>query len=195
MGELFQITDKQLVEQMQKGDQKAFKMLFDRYSRRLYSFALSHLKGQVDAEELVQDVFVKLWDKKEYLRSEGNIKAYIFRVAVNTVYDIVKKRKSESAYHEFIQQQDAHHNSTWDQVVFEELQQRHDSLVAEMPEKRREIYLMSRNEGLSNKEIAEKLDVSVRTVESQIYKAVSFLKEHLLKNSFITTIFYYLFVL
>jgi RNA polymerase sigma-70 factor (ECF subfamily) len=83
---------------------------------------------------------------------------------------------------------------TWDEVIYNELQERVDYLVGKLPEKRKEIFILSRRNGLSTKEIAEQLKISHRTVESQIYKALTFLKENLKNESLLTIIFYYLFV-
>ena len=189
-----QISDIDLVEQIKEGDDSAFRLFFDRYAKRLYNFSIYYLKSKPDAEEMVQDVFVKFWNNREQLNSGGNIKAYLFRVAVNTAYDIVKKKKQEGLDIDIIANT-IFKNDTWDEVLYQDLQNRHDRLIDEMPEKRKEIYFLSRKKGLSNKEIAEELNISVRTVESQIYKAISFLKHHLFENTLINAIFFYLFVM
>ncbi len=187
--------DQQLISGMQSGDDEAFRKLFDRYSKRLYSFAMFHLSNASDAEDLVQHVFVQLWSNRYKIQIEGNIKSYIFKIAVNEVYDIIRKKKYDHIFSELTKVSSSFDNGTWDEVVFNELQTRHDLLVSKMPDKRKEIYLYSRKKGLTNKEIAKKLNISTRTVESQIHKALLFLKEHLLEQTLTATIYYYLFVI
>lgn len=190
----YEETDQQLISGIQSGNDHAFRKLFDRYSKRLYNFAVFYLSNAPDAEDLVQHVFVKLWSNRYKIKAGGNIKSYIFKIAVNEVYDMVQTRKHEHIYLAITKQASASDNNTWNEIVFDELQTRHDKLVEKMPVKRKEIYLYSRKEGLSNKEIAQKLNISARTVESQIYKALAFLKEHLLEQTLVTTLYYYLFV-
>jgi RNA polymerase sigma-70 factor (ECF subfamily) len=188
------ISDEELIQGIQLEDDHAFRELFNRYANRLFHFAKIYLSNDSDAEELVQEVFIKLWDKRHSIIRNHNIKAFIFKVAVNKVYDKVRKKKLENVCDSLLKYENFSSQETWDEVIYNELQERVDYLVGKLPEKRKEIFILSRRNGLSTKEIAEQLKISHRTVESQIYKALTFLKENLKNESLLTIIFYYLFV-
>lgn len=170
----------------------AFKALFDLYAPKIYSFGNSYLKSAHDAEELVQEVFIRIWNQRESLDDSKNIKAYIFKTAVNLIYDQLRKRKLERLYTELSMfQQTEEDNSTSDYVMLNDLQNQINTLIAQMPEQRRLVFTLSRVEGLSYDEIAQQLNISKRTVENQIYRAMTFLKEHIDSKYMLYLVFYY----
>ena len=187
------MTDNELIQRIQLDDNQAFRYLFDRYAKRIYHFSKAYLSNHSDAEELVQDVFVKLWYKRHTIIGNQNIKAFIFKVAVNTVYDIVRKKKYDHLYNSLIEYDSYTSSETWNEVLYNDLEAHFNKLVEQLPDKRKEIFLLSRREGLSTKEIAEVLSISQRTVDSQIYKALAFLKKNL-KQEMLWALFYYLFI-
>lgn len=177
------INDSDLARRIKYGEKDAYEELFERYAPKIYHFSLSYLKNDADAEELVQDVFLKIWEKREILDGAQNVKAYIFKIAINTIYDFIRRKNIERAFNDFAQINfNKSSNSTWDTVIFEEMQTTLNELVALMPEQRRRVFYLSKRKGLTNDEIAQKLDLSKRTVENQLYRAISFLKEHLKFN-------------
>lgn len=179
--------------QLKDGSQLAFKQLFDRYTPRIYRFAISYLKSDVDAEELVQDVFLKLWEKKETLDEFQNIRAYIFKIAINSIYNLSKRKNYKQVYNEFVKNNFTQGNEfTWNEVVYNELVDSLNLHIDKMPAQRRDIFLMSRKDGLSNQEIAKNLSISLRTVENQIYRAVSYLREQLKPNSVFLLLLFFL---
>ena len=187
------IDDTDLVHRIKYGDKSAYQILFERYAPKIYHFALSYLNNKADAEELVQDVFLKVWEKREILDAAQNVKAYIFKIAINTIYDFIRRKNIESAFNDFARENyETNSNSTWNNIVFEEMKATLKELVSQMPEQRRKVYRLSKEKGLSNEEIAQKLELSKRTVENQLYRAVTFLKEHFKNNSGIALLFFYL---
>ncbi|MCT4587797.1 MAG: RNA polymerase sigma-70 factor [Carboxylicivirga sp.] len=188
------ISDQELIIGIQSNDDDSFRLLFERYARRLHYFAKVYMSNDPDADELVQEVFIKLWNKRNSIKGDHNIKAFIFKVAVNTVYDMVRKKKLEHVYDDLLQYETSINEETWNNIVYNELQGHVDRLVGQLPQKRKEIFLLSRRKGLSTKEIAQQLNISERTVENHIYKALAFLKESLKGEYLIYIIFYYLFV-
>ena len=188
------IDDADLARRIKYGAKDAYQLLFEKYAPRIYHFSLSYLKNEADAEELVQDVFLKVWEKREILDTSQNIKAYIFKIAINTIYDFIRHKNIERSFNDFAQINfDKTINNTWDTIIFKEMQITLKELVAQMPEQRRRVFRLSKIKGLTNDEIAHKLNLSKRTVENQLYRAIIFLKEHLKNNSVFALLFFYLF--
>lgn len=172
----------------------AFKELFNLYAPKIYNFGMSYLKTVHDSEELVQDVFVKLWNQYEFLDESRNIKSYIFKIAVNLIYDQLRKRKLDKLSVELTTfGADGLDETTWNTLTFKELQSQIDSLIAQMPDQRRLVFTMSRIEGLSYEEIAKKLNISIRTVENQVYRSLTFLKLHINSRYLLYLVFYYFY--
>ena len=193
MPDLKKIPDVALTKLIQRGDKKAYQELFVRYAPRIYHFSLSYLKSSTDAEELVQDVFLKIWDKRENLDQTKNVKAFIFRIAVNTIYDFVRRKNVERAFDDFARAREGlSPNTTWHEVIWDEMLSNLDDLVGQMPEQRRKIFVLSREKGLSNDEIAQQLKISKRTVENQLYRAIAFLKKYFKTDSLFAVLFLFL---
>jgi RNA polymerase sigma-70 factor (family 1) len=190
VGNLKNMTDTRLTYLVKTGLKEAFEELFERYCPRIYQFSYSYLKNREDAEELVQDVFLKIWEKREMLDTSKNIKSFIFKIAVNSIYDFIRHRNIETAYKEFAAANfEQSTDNTWHQVIFDEMFENLDRLVKQMPPERQKIFKLSREEGLSSEEIARKLDLSKRTVENQLYRAIAFLKAHYSLDTLFTLLF------
>ena len=187
------ISDQELCPLIRAGSKDAFSLLYQRYGLRIHRFACSYLKCEHDAEELVQDVFLKLWDKRVMLSGNGNLKAFIYKIAVNSIYDFIRHKNIEQAFLDFSDQGAAVSDNTWDEVVFNDMLAQIDQLLKQMPEQRRKIFIMSKKEGLTNDEIAATLSLSKRTVENHLYRATAFLKENLTLDSAFALLFFYLF--
>ena len=194
MKPLKNINDADLAHRIKYGEKEAYEELFERYAPRIFHFSLSYLKNNADAEELVQDVFMKVWEKREILDAGQNVKAYLFKIAVNTIYDFIRRKNIETAFNEFaLVNSQKSSNATWDAVIYKEMQTRINVLISEMPEQRRRVFYLSKKKGLTNDEIAQKLELSKRTVENQLYRAINFLKENLKNESLVSLLFFYIF--
>ena len=187
------IQDQELIPLLREGSKDAFRVLYDRYGAKIHRFAFSYLKSEHDAEELIQDVFLKLWAKRDSLNVNGNVRAYLYKVAVNSIYDFIRRKNLELAFQEFAGGKTDEVDNTWDEVVYNDLAAQLDQLMSQMPAQRRKIFKMSKEKGLSNDEIAESLGLSKRTVENQIYRATAFLKDNLKQNSVLSLLFFFLF--
>ncbi|MDX2432500.1 MAG: RNA polymerase sigma-70 factor [Bacteroides sp.] len=188
------IIDADIIRLIKQGNKEVFERIFEEYSPKIYHFSLSYLNNTVEAEELVQDVFLKLWDKRETLDHTKNLKAYIYKVAINTIYDVLRRRNVENAFKDFANSSyETSSDNTWHTIIYEEMQAKLDLLVNQFPEQRKKIYKLSKEKGLSNDEIALKLKISKRTVENQLYRAISFLKQHFKEESLAALFFIYLF--
>ncbi len=168
------------LQALQKGNEDAFEVLFNTYSKRLYYVAFQYLNDRDETLEIVQDVFLKVWLNREKLNPELPFIPYIIRIAKNLIINKAKKKLVENAYIGFLE-----YNSkltsfpTEENVLFNEVSEIVNKLIDKFPPKRKEIFILSRNSGLSIREIAQKLQISESTVENHINKALNTLKSKL----------------
>jgi RNA polymerase sigma-70 factor (family 1) len=169
-----------VINKMKKGDFKAFEMLYEKYFNTLLLFTLKLVKVRVEAEEIVQNLFLKVWLRRESVDENQNFKAYIYRIAINDVYNYTRKRTIERAYQEHLKNRfEESDQKTMDDIYFSDMQFRIGKLVEKMPPQRRQIFQMNKEQGLTNEEISIVLNLSKRTVENHMYRAISFLKQNI----------------
>ena len=179
---------------MQCGDIKAFERLYNTYSSKLYNFAFSLLKNKEDAEGIVQEVFLSVWSKRHEISTEKSFKSYLFTISFNRSIDLLRKRLKEKDYLRHLEK--FFHISTItpeQEVDYSIVKSQIDIAVEELPEKRKRIYRLSRDKGLSQKEISEQLNISVKTVENQITLALKHIKNHLGEEILPVLLFLFLF--
>lgn len=158
----------------------AFQNIYDTFCKSLYRFTLSYMKDSFDAEEIVQDVFLKLWEKRDEVDEQKSFKSYLYRITVNKIFNELKHRIVKRKYDQHLLNFDLVTQETPESSIqFQELNKKLESLLSKLPEQQRTIFIMSRWQGLSNAEIAQNLNLSARTVENQIYRAAKFIKLHL----------------
>lgn len=185
--------EKKLVEQLRDGSKYAYHTLYSEYGPRIHAFALSYLKNNADAEELLQEVFLKIWEIRSSLDAEKNFRSFLFRIGINLIYDFIRRKNIERAYLDhFDSDLWPQSDNTWEEVIYNDMLDNLRQLVDSMPKQRRRIFRMSKEEGLSNEEIARKLGLSQRTVESHLYFAIAFLKGKLGAGSLPALLFFYL---
>jgi len=185
--------DKQVVEQLREGSREAFRLLFDEVGPKIYAFAFSYLKNESDAEELLQEVFLKLWEVRSNLDTSKNIKSFLFKICVNLIYDFIRRKNIEQVYLVYSgRNSPSSGDNTWHEIIYNDMLNNLQQLIATMPEQRQRIFRLSKEEGLSNEEIADQLNLSRRTVENQLYRAVSFLKEKINTGSIPALVFFFL---
>ena len=189
-------SDESLLILLKNGDTLAFYNIYERYCKKLYHFVLKSIKQETDAEEIVQDVFVKIWEMRDKIETNTSFESFLFRIAYNETMDLFRKRISEKKYVEYIksiQQSEATTNTT-DELRYNELSREIDSLLEELTPRQREVFCLSRSEGFSNKEISKKLDISENTVKKHLLNARSYMKFHLDKGLIFNVLFIYLFL-
>lgn len=189
----FTNIDRREVAKLKNDDFAAFDQLFGRYSQRIYHFAFGYLKSKEEAEEVVQDVFLKIWEKRYSLREELSFKSYLFTITFNFLKKaFLLSAKKEKAYQALKDELEGLHYNPHDYNQFEEFQNSVTELINQLPERRRQIFRMSRLDGKSNRVIARELSISLKTVENQLSEAKTTLKEQL-KNYFPLLLFFVLF--
>lgn len=171
-------NDSYLFEEIKSGNKPAFDKLFRMYYQDLCRFAMFNSCSPEDAEEIVQDLFFKIWQNKNSISLTSSIKSYLFSATKNSVINKFKHEKVKSKYVE------SHHDDNYelDSSELMEQQQSADKIQAvinKLPEKRRQVFTMSKIDGYKYKEIAKKLDISIKTVENQMGEALKFLRENL----------------
>jgi RNA polymerase sigma-70 factor (ECF subfamily) len=187
------IEDKELYLKLKAGDEQGFQTLFLKYYSAMCHFARQFLKDSELAEETVQDMFVKIWEKRETLNIETSVKHYLFRSVRNHCLNQIQHEKIKQQYANMIIES-AHQETETDQYFMEVgLIQRIEKCIDSLPPKRKEIFRLSREQGLKYKEIAETLDISIKTVEAQMGLALKHLREELKDfSNYLTTLFFIL---
>jgi len=185
-------TEKELVKKLKDGDSFAFEVLFYKYRNKIKGFALKIVPAQIDPEEIVQEVFVRVWLKKEAIDPEKDFQSYLFSIAKHLVLDHLKSAVNRKLY--FVGehfQQDLLDDEGLESSISEETEEKLQKLINEIPERRREIFRLSRFEGLSYKQISERLNISENTVDSQIRNALAFLRKELRKMIVLGFLFFF----
>ena len=168
-----------IFERIRSNDIKAFEELFHIFYGPLCSYALRFLSQSEEAEEVVQDIFVKLWEKRNEIHIDASVQNYLFRSVRNQCLNLIQHQKIKSQYAEKMMKQSKTETgfSAW--FVEPDLARNIETAIDSMPEKRKEIFRLSREDGLKYKEIAEKLNISVKTVEAQMGLALKYLRKKL----------------
>jgi RNA polymerase sigma-70 factor (family 1) len=170
-----------LVRNLRNGDSFAFELLFKQYSGKLFYFVNKYLNVKEESEEIVQDVFLNLWKHKKEIRSEEAFKSYLYHIALNNIRNYFNRKQVQEKHKQLIAQEYLI-DSEIDDPNYESVIKRVDQLIEQIPEKRREIFLLSRKEGLDVSEIAQYLGISESTVKNQISSAIAFLKGEVKKE-------------
>lgn len=174
------LTDNTLAARIGSDSKDAFKLLYNRYNRKLYYFSMRYLGDKKDAEDLVQEVFVNIWEHRKSLDATMSVKNYIYRITVNCIFNFLKKKTVRARFVETeLQKGELLTNQTYDQVFLHDLERSIISIVETLPPQQQKIFRLSRFEGLSHEEIANNLGLSVRTVENQIYRVLRIIKSKL----------------
>ncbi len=187
--------DRKLVQSLQKGNVAAFDTLFEIYSPKLFGFALKYFQNEADAEELVQEVFVKVWENRHSLKSELSFKSYLFTITLNHIRKFFNKRAVSLRYLKSIQpEENQTENFAFQTNDYETVMHQIDGLISQMPPRKQEIFRKSKIEGKSSKEVARELNISVGTVDNQVSEALHFLSERLKKEDIPVLLFFMLFL-
>ncbi len=188
-------SNTELLILLQQDDKVAFYHLYERYSKRLYSFAYRFIKQETDTEEIVQEVFLKIWENRHKIDAYASFESFLFTIAYNATISLFRKRVSEKKYLEHLQalQQVKEAPDLIDEVQFDDLNEKIQSLLEKVTPRQQEIFRLSRESGLTHHEIAQKLNISENTVKKHIANTLTFLKENLDSSLLINILFISLF--
>jgi len=170
-------SDIELLDLIRLGDKIAFSEIYGKYWKKVFTVATNKIGQLEEAEEIVQDIFISLWNRRESVIITTNLNAYL---AVSVKYRVIKILAKRSQYIKYVDHSlnviPIATNSTEDWLEFEELKSRLELLVSNLPEKCRLVYTMSRENGMSQKQIAKEFSISEKTVEAHIGKALKVLR-------------------
>jgi len=168
------MNERDIIDRLMAGDESAFELLYYRYFNRLCVFACRFLSDYESSREVVQDVFFSLWASRSRLKSEKPILPYLLQAVKNKCFNLLEHEKVENKYLSVLRQAyiDDEYVCQHDQIQAEELELKIDEVLLSLPDRCREIFLMSRNKGMKQKEIAMQLGLSLKTVETQIGRAL-----------------------
>lgn len=158
---------------------KAFEQLYNSYKVQVFNFCYSILKSGPETQEVVQDTFLKIWESRSQFDEIISFNGFLYRIAKNTTLNKIRKKTGQPKQFEDLQDHVSSIDQTESEVLFHEMREILDAAIEALPPKRQEIFRLSREEGLSYEEIAERLDISVNTVKTQMRKALSYLKSYL----------------
>ncbi len=168
--------DKQTIQKIKSGDVKTFEKLFRLLYPALCGYANKILNSKDNAEEVVQDVFFNLWKNRKKIFVERSLKSYLYKSVYNKCMHKIEHKKVEDKYLGTLKPDSAYGNNIENAMHNGELYIIYKNTLEELPEKSKKIFKMSRNYGLKYTEIAEKLSISVKTVEASISKCLKALR-------------------
>lgn len=172
-------NDRDLFQKIQQGDKKSFEILFKTYYASLCHFSRSYIKDQDDCEEVVQGFFLKIWEKREELDINSSVKNYLFSSIRNRCLNHIKHLKIKQEYQSEVLTNPENAIDTSNFFMEIDLIDKIDKCIAALPDRRREIFVLSREQGLKYREIADQLGISIKTVETQMGQALKDLREKL----------------
>ncbi len=189
-------TENELVEKLRKGDVNAFDEVYKKYALKLYAFSLKYLKSKEEAEELVQSVFLKVWENQQNLKKDTSFKSFLFTIAYNEICNLFRQRSYLRKFIEssLISNQEASGESEA-QIEALFIREHLDRIVAKLPEKQRIIFQKSRHDGKSTKEIAAELGLSPGTVDNYLSESLKFIRNHLQERNIAGLLFITLFLI
>lgn len=172
-----------LIIQIKKGNKLAFSQLFRLYYPKLFSFISQLLKDRQLAEEITQDVFLRLWINREKINPDLSFDSYLFTIAKHIVLNFFRKKEIEQRYIDHtLHASGADYVDEEEHFYYKDLLAIIEQAVGQMPPQQQKVFRLSREQGLLNAEIAEKLGISKRTVEKHIYSSLTFLRKIIEKN-------------
>jgi RNA polymerase sigma-70 factor (ECF subfamily) len=172
------MADRKSVQREERLDDGSFEQVFREFFTPLMKFSLKILENEDDAREVVHQVFVNLWERREETDLSRSLKSYLFTAVHNRSLNVIRDRKK------FSDEEVPEQSGPWDvseQIEAMELEQRIMEALEELPDKCRQVFEMNRFQGLKYQEVASQLNISVKTVENQMSKALKMLREKLMK--------------
>lgn len=175
-----------LIQSLKIGSHKAFDQIYKLYAKRLYAYSLQFTKSPEDSEEIVQDVFIKLWVNKEKIRQEDTLQSLLYIMTKHYLINAFRARVNQPVYEDFIwYKNEIAVNDTAQHIELEEFTHRFTELLKKLPLTQQKVITMSRIDQLSNKQIAKALSLSEQTVKNQISIALKILKKKIIDLNYV----------
>lgn len=171
-------NERAVLQQIAEGSEQAFGQLFHAYRPKLYTYIFKLSKSAETAEDTVHEVFLKLWKNREKLLSIENINAYLYRMAHNHAYTILRRAAKETLVLAELQQEQSGISvfEGEDRISSQEIRDFIRKTIAQLTPQQKQVFLMSREQGLKHEEIAQKLNISANTVKNHMVEALKFIR-------------------
>ncbi|WP_163711318.1 RNA polymerase sigma-70 factor [Mangrovibacterium lignilyticum] len=181
------IPEANLLNALKSNQKGSLKQIMEAWYARLFNFANGYLKNDEWSKEVLQDVFLQLWDHREQLYQDTSLKAYLFTITRNRCIDVIRKERASLQFQkdkkdEYVRLKNSYnalHDPILDEIFTKEFQSGIDKIIGSLPDQCRLIFILSREKGLKNREISDQLGLSLKTVESHITKALKTIREEL----------------
>lgn len=175
-------SDELLLKRIAEDDERSFRIIFERYKKRFYIAAIKMTYSTDVSEEIVQDVFVSIWDRRSLLAEVKNPSGYLFTMLYNNIYAYLKKIAAEKRMKaRFGEQANEGEYSMEEKLYEKEISQLVHKLIQQLPPRQQQVYVLSKHEGLSRNEIAQRLQLSPHTVKNHLQEAIKFMRTHAYK--------------
>lgn len=169
-----------LLASLKKGNRAAFEAIFDLYENRLYYFVFSITKSEYATEEILQEVFIKIWTKKETIDPKRSFESFIFTIAKNLTYNYLRNiANQQSLKEEYWKNISSLNEETKDSILLAEYEDIVQDILQQIPTQKRSIYILSKQQGKSNKEIADLLGITQKTVKNHLWKTLQIIRAQL----------------
>lgn len=174
------LNDTELGKKIRLGGEKAFRELYDRYHVQMYYIAKKYVKSSDLAEDAVQDIFVKLWEKRDRIDEAKSIKGFLFTMLRNHVLNMIRDRKDEIVSMSGIEEKKhPNRNQTENDLIYKEYHEIVQRGLEELSDRKREVFELKTLQGHSNSEVADLLNINIRTVKTHFYNSSKFMREYL----------------
>lgn len=180
-------TDKELVCLLTRNNEEAYRELYIRYKKKLWLFCLSFLKSEEEADDMVQEVFIRLWELRSFIDPELSLSSFLYTMTRNRILNYFRDMDVEAQVLKSLSRKlPAETETIESELIYAEYQNILNDAIEQLPPQRKKIFNLSRTEYLSHKEIAARLNISVHTVQEHISESLRFIKAYFMKHTDIT---------
>jgi RNA polymerase sigma-70 factor (family 1) len=177
------LSDFELIKRLQKGDIEAFDLIYERYSGKLYLFCMKYLRSHEESEELIQSVFLKLWENHKNLIKEFSFRSYLFTITYNDICKVFCRRNYLKSFIEEVLYTRSYVSSEIEERIdYGSVLEQVQKIIDKLPERQKKVFEKSRKEGKSTKEIAKELKLTPGTVDNYISGAIKIIRNGITKE-------------
>lgn len=186
---------KKIISLLKKGEQSAFREIFHLYEKKLYAFVFTITKSHYSTEELLQEIFIKLWQERERIDTSLSFNAFVYTIARNLTYNHLRKIANQENLKQELWQNISYLNAVENQIIYSEYEDILEDILKQLPQRKRSIYILSKQEGKTNEEIADLLGISQKTVKNHLWKTLQTIKIQLEPHlGILIPTFFYFFI-
>ena len=189
------LTNIELITLLKKGDMAAFDEIYNKYCHRLFNFVVRYLKQKEDTEEVVQEVFIKIWESRRNIDIYSSFESFLFSITYNTTISLLRKRLIDKKSRDYLKsfQEITTKENVIDRLQYDDLNNHVESLLNKLTSRQKQIYKLSREQGLSHKEIAQKLSISESTVKNHLVSVLKIIRSGINNGTTSNLLFIFMF--